>query len=76
MIRPSFTHTQYETKNFGSHCDSDSHFDSHDMGIITSASEHNVSAQMMTMGDRGGGFGNMTSGQQESYPFFNVIGTK
>jgi hypothetical protein len=46
------------------------------MGIITSASEHNVSTQMMTIGDRGGGFGNMTSGQQESYPFFNVIGTK
>jgi hypothetical protein len=36
------------------------------MGIITSASEHNVSAQMMTTGDRGSGsFGNMTSGQQQ-----------
>jgi hypothetical protein len=34
------------------------------MGIITSTSGHNVSAQMMTMGDRGG-FGNMTSGQQQ-----------
>ena len=46
------------------------------MGIITSATEHNVSAQMMTMGDRDSGFGNMTSGKQESYPFFNVIGAK
>jgi hypothetical protein len=33
------------------------------IGIITSTSGHNVSAQMM-MGDRGG-FGNMTSGQQQ-----------
>jgi hypothetical protein len=32
--------------------------------IITSTSGHNVSAQMMTMGDRGG-FGNMTSAQQQ-----------
>jgi hypothetical protein len=33
--------------------------------IITSTSEHSVSAQMMMMGDRGGGFGNMTPGQQQ-----------
>jgi hypothetical protein len=34
------------------------------MTIITSTNGHNVSAQMMMTGDRGG-FGNMTSGQQE-----------
>jgi hypothetical protein len=53
------------------------------MGITTSASEHNVSAQMMTMGDRGGGFGNMTSGQQQingtinlGQTIFEAIGSK
>jgi hypothetical protein len=60
--------------------------------IITSTGVHNVSAQMMTMGDRGsgGGFGNMTSGQQEQQKkmmtingtinlgqtIFNAIGSK
>lgn len=52
------------------------------MGIITSTSGHNVSAQMM-MGDRGGGFGNMTSGQQQingtinlGQTIFEAIGSK
>jgi hypothetical protein len=54
------------------------------VGIITSTSGHNVSAQMM-MGDRdGGGFGNMTSGQQQQIngtinlgqTIFEAIGSK
>jgi hypothetical protein len=51
------------------------------IGIITSTSGHNVSAQMM-MGDRGG-FGNMTSGQQQingtinlGQTIFEAIGSK
>jgi hypothetical protein len=51
------------------------------MGIITSTGGHNVSAQMM-MGDRGG-FGNMTSGQQQingtinlGQTIFEAIGSK
>jgi hypothetical protein len=43
------------------------------MAIITSTSEHNVKAQMMTMGDRGGGFGNMTSGQQQQQQINGTI---
>jgi hypothetical protein len=52
------------------------------MGIITSTSGYNVNAQMM-MGDRGGGFGNMTSGQQQingtinlGQTIFEAIGSK
>jgi uncharacterized iron-regulated membrane protein len=52
------------------------------MGIITSASEHNVSAQMMMTGDRGG-FGNITSGQQQingtinlGQTIFEAVGSK
>jgi hypothetical protein len=55
------------------------------MAIITSASEHNVSAQMMTTGDRGSdSFGNMTSGQKVmingtinlGQTIFDAIGSK
>jgi hypothetical protein len=52
------------------------------MGIITSTSGYNVSAQMMMTGDRGG-FGNMTSGQQQingtinlGQTIFEAIGSK
>ncbi len=43
------------------------------MGIITSASEHSINAQMM-IGDRGG-FGNMTSGLQEHQQKMMINGT-
>ena len=44
------------------------------MSVVTSTSEHSINAQMM-MEDHRGGFGNMTSGQQEHQQKMMINGT-